>query len=355
MKFQNPFELFNNNLDKSKNNIEPFDNDNDNEIKDGAKLVKDKDDEKSKKEFDYGIGFMILILLLIFLITGVAYAGSLEINNMRGADKMMKILDNPTWSFPFVLSMCLITFGLLFFWTLVFLFLKFEIPVMQGSNIINVMFIVFILTSVLLLGSHILFIFFPSFIEIFENTIGYYIISLGIASSQLTTRQKTLSEVFGDRLRVKALPGFNIGLEFLITYFTLSKFSESFQSFIQDVLSDGTKRDAQGKEIKITSISDFSDFEFNTGFEINPELIKEINIRKSQPNSNDTPYDFMTDEDLRDEGREPVSFAADLKKIDDFKKDLFELTLAKYRIGSFCWSYFISVIIFIGSMNAFIT
>lgn len=353
MKFQNPFELFNNNLDKSKNNIEPFDNDNDNEIKDGANLVKDKDDEKSKKEFDYGIGFMILILVWVFfLTTGVAYAGSLGVDN-SGADKMMKILDNPTWSFPFVLCMCLITFGLLFIWTLVFLFLKFEIPVMQGSNIINVMFIVFILTSVLLLGSHILFIFFPSFIEIFENTIGYYIISLGIASSQLTTSQKTLSEVFGDRLKVKALPGFKIGLEFLITYFTLSKFSESFQSFIQDVLSDGTKTDAQGKEIKITSISDFSDFELRKDFGISPEFIKAINERKSQTNPNGPPYDFMTDKGLLNHENQDIRNT--FEKINDFKKDLFELTLAKYRIGSFCWSYFISVIIFIGSMNAFIT
>ena len=32
MKFQNPFELFNNNLDKSKKNIEPFDDYEDNMI-----------------------------------------------------------------------------------------------------------------------------------------------------------------------------------------------------------------------------------------------------------------------------------------------------------------------------------
>ena len=121
MKFQNPFDLFNNYLDKSKNNIEPFDNeieDVSNEIKDGLKgyaAEENKDDEKTKKEFDYGIGFMIIILVTVFIIQCIAYFFSLKIEKKRGADEMIKILDNPTWSFPFFVSMCF-DFLFSFFW-----------------------------------------------------------------------------------------------------------------------------------------------------------------------------------------------------------------------------------------------
>ena len=221
----------------------------------------------------------------------------------------------------------------------------------QSLNFYNLMFIVFILTLVLLLGSHILFIFFPSFIEIFENTIGYGEINLGIASSQLTTSRTTLSGVFGNRLKIKALPNFNIGLEFLITYFTLSKFSESFQSFIQDILSNG-KNDV-GEEV--SSISQFSDFELKKEFGISDEFIKAINERKIENNKdpNKPPYDFMKDQNLKDLYNR--KFVNDFENLEKFRNDLFELTLAKYRIGSFCWSYFISTIIFIASINAFIT
>lgn len=364
MKFQNPFELFNNYLDKSKNNIEPFDNeieDVNNEIQDGLKGYAEEVNKIGipKKEFDYGIGFMIIILIVVFVIQLISYGLSSE------GIFMTNVLENPTWSFPSVIFICFLNFAMI---TLVLAFvtwLKFGIPMLpwQGLNYYNLMFIVFILTSVLLLGSHILFIFFPGFIEIFENTIGYSLISLGAVSSQITPTGKSLSAVFGDRLKIKALPGFNIGLEFLITYFTLSKFSESFLSFIHDVLSDGKNQ----KGGDVTSISEFSDFEFKNEFDMPTEFLDLINETKRQFNENETNteiFDFLNPKHLdpsltiipKSKGIEQEkNINIYIDKIDKFKKDLFELTLAKYRIGSFCWSYFISVIIFIGSMNAFIT
>ena len=42
-------------------------------------------------------------------------------------------------------------------------------------------------------------------------------------------------------------------------------------------------------------------------------------------------------------------------EINELKEEIFELTVAKHTVGSFCWSYFISVIVFVGSINAFIT
>lgn len=364
MKFQNPFELFNNYLDKSKNNIEPFDNeieDVNNEIQDGLKGYAEEVNKIGipKKEFDYGIGFMIIILIVVFVIQLISYGLSSE------GIFMTNVLENPTWSFPSVIFICFLNFAMI---TLVLAFvtwLKFGIPMLpwQGLNYYNLMFIVFILTSVLLLGSHILFIFFPGFIEIFENTIGYSLISLGAVSSQITPTGKSLSAVFGDRLKIKALPGFNIGLEFLITYFTLSKFSESFLSFIHDVLSDGKNQNGDD----VTSISEFSDFEFKNEFDMPTEFLDLINETKRQFNENETNteiFDFLNPKHLdpsltiipKSKGIEQEkNINIYIDKIDKFKKDLFELTLAKYRIGSFCWSYFISVIIFIGSMNAFIT
>lgn len=344
MKFQNPFDLFNNYLDKSKNNIEPFDN----EIEDVSN--KNEDEEKSKKKFDYGIGFMILILSFLFVFQFCIYALVIKIGG-NTTEKMEKILKDPFWNFPYIIGICFFNFIVLFLFSLPIMALKFGIKLspFKGLNFYNLMFIVFILTSILLLGSHILFVFFPSFIEIFENTIGYSIISLAVFGTFIKTTKPSLTAVFGDRLKVKAFSSFNIGLEFLITYFTLSKFSESFLSFIQDVLSDGKNNNGE----PVNSISQFSDFELLSRDEANvsADFINLINKRKREKeNTNQNePYDFTTDDTLKDH------YNDDLNKINVFKKELFQYTLAKHTIGSFCWSYFISVIIFVGSINAFIT
>ena len=333
MKFQNPFELFNNNLDKS--NIESFENDTDNNDNNDNPAIK-------KKEFDYGIGFMIIILVTVFIIQICSY-GITYFTTFESTKERIEKLKNPFWNVPYTISMVFFNFIFLFVSILLTINLKFGINVnpARNNNLVNLLLIVFILCSVLLLGSHILFTVFPSFIEIFENTIGYAVIGSPLFK---TKRKSSLNDVFS-KFKTKIFSNsFNINLSFLITLFTLSEFSRSFQIFIQDILSND----------EVNDISQFSDIELSDPL---PEsFINSINLRKANQIQNDPsgePYDFTSDLDLLNNTNKDVQNS--FVKINELKEEIFELTVAKHTVGSFCWSYFISVIVFVGSINAFIT
>lgn len=369
MKFQNPFELFNNNLDKSKKNIEPFDDYEDKayDIKEDTEDLIDATEDSLKEtggkiekfEHNYGIGFFILVLITVFVCQICSYGLSFLTTKKSSVEIMENVNKNQFWSINSVICMCII--NLAFLWGFLCLYINAIFGVnlnpTKNRNLINLFFIVSILTGVLLLGSHILFLICPSFIEIFENTIGYSFLNMGWDINIGSKDKVTLSEAFSGNLKSRTFPG-QLGLGFLITNFKISsEFNNTFLNFIQDVVSDNKNDDGE----PINDISIFSDLEGKGAITMDEELKKLINEKKRderRQNSDDPSYiyDFTSDKTLIPKDHpDATKLEATKNAIEEFKTNTFKLTLAKHLIGNFCWSYFISVIIFVGSMNAFIT
>ena len=168
-------------------------------------------------------------------------------------------------------------------------------------------FIVSLFLFLIIVGSTLALCIIPSFVEIFENSIGYNMLSSNYFST------KTLFQNFSPRI----FPNFGINMTFLFTLFTICDFEKTFKQFAIEI----TKKNSQQQKDDI-----FYDVKYPANSE-NEEGRSEINSYEEAV----TKYN----------------------KLDaSIKPELFTLVMKKWIIGHGAWSFFAVVITFFASLKA---
>ena len=115
------------------------------------------------------------------------------------------------------------------------------------SETLRHLFIFFIIV-----GSTLLLTLIPSFVEVFENTIGYYV------------ADKFKSDNPFDKFKNRLFPTVPIDLTFLLTCFHVENFSETFEKFIETACNpDGNKEEGYFNDIQYIGGNEISDDDKN--------------------------------------------------------------------------------------------
>lgn len=219
-------------------------------------------------------------------------------NELYVESNISKTLSN-TWPFEYGLKI-LGSLYLLFYLILIFT-MKFAFKKEDWKST----FIVSIILYLIIVGFTIALLMIPSFVEIFENTVGFAVLNAGVE----------VDELFNKNFKSRIFPAFNIDLSFLFTLFQICTFSESYEKFAVEV----ARNNKQSEDVSV-----FYDIKYK-----DVDESKETNTYE-QVKENYSELD------------------------NNIRLKLFELISKKYVIGHFTWTFFATMITFFASINALI-
>lgn len=337
MKFPNPFELFEKSIIENAENMNNDESDNDlgdmfgpiptpsypsNDFSEQQVALEEKIAENKlfnsvknlKKNVSTETAFFIYFAaIIILLIWHVMMYGSfafkrywLDPSNPAISDKITKLMESTQASnlWPIIPSIKLLSL-----YPMIYLMIIMVLDTIGGginNKDAKNAFIVSFFLFLIIVGSTLALSIIPSFVEIFENSIGYNMLS----SSYFST--KSLFQNFSPRI----FPNFGIDMTFLFTLFTICDFEKTFKQFAIET----TKKNNQQKEEDI-----FYDIKYPANSE-NEDKRPDINN-----------YDDVIN---------------NYNKLDtSIKPELFTLIMKKWVIGHGAWSFFAVVITFFASLK----
>lgn len=258
------------------------------------------------------IYFFSIVILLIW--HGMMYGSFafkkywLDPTNPGIGDKINKIIESTQASnlWPIVPSIKLLSLYPMLY-AMILMILNTIGGGIKGKDALNA-FTVSLFLFLIIVGSTLALCIIPSFVEIFENSIGYNLLT----TSMLFPNTKTLFQNFSPRI----FPNFGIDMTFLFTLFTICDFEKTFKQFAIEI----TKKNTQQQKDDI-----FYDVKYPANSE-NQDTAPEINN-----------YDDVIN---------------NYNKLDaSIKPELFTLVMKKWIIGHGAWSFFAVVITFFASLK----
>lgn len=219
--------------------------------------------------------------------------------NQLYVEENIKNTENSTWPFEYGLKILCSLYG--FFYLILIFTMKFAFKKEDWLNT----FIVSVILYFIIVGFTIALLMIPSFVEIFENTVGFAVLNAGVE----------VDELFNKNFKSRIFPAFNIDLSFLFTLFQICSFSESYEKFAVEVC----RNNKQSQDISV-----FYDIKYKNVDE-NNETIDYNDVKK-----------YYSDIDY------------------NIRLKLFELISKKYVVGHFTWTFFATMITFFASINALI-
>ena len=316
-KFPNPFELLNRNLENMENiedspDTENTANDEDpSAATDLAGVVQDEaisvgQKGKNSKYVDYI--YPLVVVVLTFLGNWFVYSNTFGnfFKEETINKKMQEVEKSNFWVMNYIVQLFIylyISISIVLFFILYFIFDILDFNYLYYTFIIHLVITGFLLIILALL---------PSFVEIFEN-------SIGLSMLKLIYSREIKENVFG-KFDTKIFPNSNIDLSFFLTIFSPGNFKNTFNDFIRFSVYNDNNREI------------FSDLKYKGFNEVDGSL---------KPDLDNKLKDFLGDD--ADKANDAIKDNK-MKELKDLKNKLFELVIKKYENGHFIWTYFSSII-----------